>query len=162
LSRQRLTLAIASPVLVLASVMVIAALAFLYTGGAGPATTQTGLARAGEVLTLVIVTDEGGAVARDFVFDWFLVAPALLLIPAVALAWLIAGRVLGYIDRATSSVEIADEERHSRLQEVVHELRTNDCRTGGGSGSRAHRDRELPEQRGAPGAGWVDCDSRLG
>jgi signal transduction histidine kinase len=123
-NRARLTLALTSPMLLLALVMVISALAFLSTGGPGAATTQTGLARVGEILTLVIVTDEGAAAARDFVFDWFLVAPALSLIPAVALAWLAAGRVLGQIDRANSEVEAADEERRSRLQEVVHELRT--------------------------------------
>jgi signal transduction histidine kinase len=119
-----MTLVLASPVLLLASVTVISALAFLATAGRGVASTQTGLARAGEILTLVIVTDQGAAVARDFVVDWFLVAPVLLLIPVVFLAWLAAGRVQSHVDRANAEVENADAERRSRLQEVVHELRT--------------------------------------
>ena len=81
-------------------VVVIAALAFLASldpqGGDG---TQAGLARIGDAVALLIVTDESGAAtaaaARDFIIDWGLLAPALALLPALGASWLVAGRVQG-------------------------------------------------------------------
>jgi signal transduction histidine kinase len=124
MGRARLTLALIAPVLVFFSVVVVAALVFVYTGDAAANGTQAGLARDGDLLTLVIVTDDGAAAARDFVFDWFVIAPTVLLIPAVGLAWLVAGRVQRFVDDTKLAVETADDERRRRLQDVVHELRT--------------------------------------
>lgn len=127
--RARLALTLASPALLVIVVVVVAALAFLSSldpgGGEG---TQAGLARIGDAVAVLIVTDESGAAtaaaARDFIINWGVVAPLIALLPALAAAWVVAGRVRGTIDRASAEVRLADDERHKRLQEVVHELRT--------------------------------------
>jgi signal transduction histidine kinase len=107
----------------------VATLVFLITSDTGgQADAEAGLARIGDALALVIVTDGGGAStvaeARDFVLTWGLLLPALALIPAIGTAWLLAGRVLRIVGRANAEVERADDERGKHLQEIVHELRT--------------------------------------
>ena len=51
-------------------------------------------------------------------------ALAVSLLPAIAVGWFAAGRMLGTVDNALADVEAADEQRERRLQEIVHELRT--------------------------------------
>jgi signal transduction histidine kinase len=103
----------------------VAALAYLLSGAQAEPASDAGLARLGDALVLLVVTDDGTVSAtRDLVVTWGLVAPSVALIPVVLVSWLLAGRVLHIVDRANREVEAAGEERRSRLQEVVHELRT--------------------------------------
>jgi signal transduction histidine kinase len=86
--------------------------------------TRAGLARTGDDLTLVIVSDAGvDAAARDLL-RLGLWVPVIALIPALGLAWLIAGRIDRIEAEALLEVEKAEEDRQKRLEEVVHELRT--------------------------------------
>lgn len=96
----------------------------LPTGTGGSA--EAGLARVGNDLALVIVTDVGGSVSdtRETIANWGLLAPAVGLVLASIGAWWMSGRVEETVFTARSKVNIADAERRSRLQEVVHELRT--------------------------------------
>lgn len=128
-NRTRLTLVFVSPALLVVAIAMVATLGFLSTRDAvDEGSAKAGLARIGDALALVIVTDEGGAATaagtRDFLITWGLVLPAVALVPAFGAAWLLAGRVLRIVGRANPEVERADQERRSRLEEVVHELRT--------------------------------------
>ncbi len=124
LNRARLALLLASPALLVVLVSFAATLVTLANLGEGSA--EAGLARLGEDLALVIVTD--GAVTatglRELVVNWGLVAPMIALLVAAVAAWLIAGRVARDMQQARTEVESAAHERRSRLEEVVHELRT--------------------------------------
>lgn len=122
MSRIRLTLLLAVPSLLL--VGLVAGMALWSLAQIGDPTTDAGLARTGEGLVLVIMTDGGLAVARDIAIDLGLIVPLAILMPALGLSWLIAGRVRRSLDRASGMVLLAEEERQTRLQEVVHELRT--------------------------------------
>jgi signal transduction histidine kinase len=127
LSRARLALLILSPVLVLVVVSAAAALIMLAGLPAdSSAATEAGLARVGDDLALVIVTDVDGSVAgtRTAIANWGLLAPAAGLVIAAGGAWWMSGRVERAVGEARASVDSADAERQSRLQEVVHELRT--------------------------------------
>ena len=90
--------------------------------------TQAGAARVGENVAVVIVTEDGteaaAAQTRSDTLRWSLVALAVSLIPAIAVGWFAAGRMLGAVDDALAEIEAADEERARSLQEIVHELRT--------------------------------------
>jgi signal transduction histidine kinase len=128
-SRTRLTLLLVSPALLVIVLAITATLVFLLSNDpAGEDSAQAGLARIGDALAVVIVTDDGGAATvagtRDFVVVWGLVLPAVAIAPAIAAAWLLAGRVLRIVGRANADVERADDERRSHLEEIVHELRT--------------------------------------
>jgi len=128
-NRTRLTLVLVSPAVLMAVIAMVATLFFLSANvGGDEGSAEAGLARVGDALALVIVTDQGAAAsvagARDFVVAWGLVLPAAALVAAVAAAWLLAGRILRIITRASAEVERADAERRSHLQEIVHELRT--------------------------------------
>ncbi|MGD2059315.1 MAG: HAMP domain-containing sensor histidine kinase [Acidimicrobiia bacterium] len=92
------------------------------TGGSA----EAGLARVGNDLALIIVTDVNGSVAdtRETIANWGLLAPAVGLVLASFGAWWFSGRVEATVETARSEVDSADAERRSRLQEVVHELRT--------------------------------------
>jgi signal transduction histidine kinase len=70
------------------------------------------------------MADGGGAEAREIAVALGLIAPAVLLVPALGLSWVIAGRVRASVDQANSRITNAEAERQTRLQEVVHELRT--------------------------------------
>jgi signal transduction histidine kinase len=48
----------------------------------------------------------------------------LSVIPAIAVGWIVAGRMLGTVDAALAGVVATEKERDRRLHEVVHELRT--------------------------------------
>lgn len=127
--RSRLTLVLVSPALLVIVLAMVATLVFLFTSDPGSdGSAEAGLARIGDALALVIVTDEGGAATaagtRDFVVIWGLVLPALALAPAFGAAWMLAGRVLRIVRSANAGVERADEERGKHLQEIIHELRT--------------------------------------
>jgi signal transduction histidine kinase len=118
-SRVVLTFVLAVPALLLAGVVIVASLAILLSDPGG--STDAGLAQVGDDLALVVVVDEG---VSDGLIDAGLLAPALALIPAVALAWWVAGRVKRVVAKAQADIAAADAERKSRLQEVAHELRT--------------------------------------
>ena len=127
--RSRLTLVLVSPALLVIVIAMVATLVFMFAGDPGSdPSAEAGLARIGDALALVIVTDDGGAATaagtRDFVVIWGLVLPALALFPALGTAWLIAGRVMRIVRSANAEVVQADEERDKHLQEIVHELRT--------------------------------------
>lgn len=127
LSRARLALLMLSPALFLVAIVVIAslfALADLPTDSG--AATEAGLARVGDDLALVIITDVDGSVAetRQAIANWGLLAPGFALALASIAAWWMSGRVQRTVERAWAEVSAADAERRSRLQEVVHELRT--------------------------------------
>ena len=122
MNRLRLALLLAVPSLVL--VGLVAGMALWSLAQIGDPATDAGLARSGDGLVLVIMTDGGLAMARDIAIDLGLIAPLAILIPALGLSWFIAGRVHRNVASASGMVEIAEEERHTRLQEVVHELRT--------------------------------------
>jgi signal transduction histidine kinase len=98
------------------------------TRPAGDADVRAGAARIEEGVVVVIVADgEGGAVAVGTGGAgpwWIAAASAAALAAAGAVAWIVSGRVLRLVDRADTAVAAADEQRSSRLQEVVHELRT--------------------------------------
>jgi signal transduction histidine kinase len=69
----------------------------------------------------MVVVEE---LATDGLIDSGLLAPALALLPALGVAWWVAGRVKRVVTGARAEIAIADDERQSRLQEVAHELRT--------------------------------------
>lgn len=127
LARARLALLILSPVLVMTLVVVAASLIVLYDiGPTEAAGADAGLARIGDGLALILVTDGGPDVAatRDLIADWGLLAPAVVLVVSSMLAWWLSGRVQRTVDGARASIALADQERNSHLQEIVHELRT--------------------------------------
>jgi signal transduction histidine kinase len=122
-------LVLVSPALLVIVIAIVATLVFMFAGDPGTdPSAEAGLARIGDALALVIVTDDGGAATaegtRDFVVIWGLVLPALALFPALGAAWLLAGRVLRIVRTANAEVARADEDRGKHLQEIVHELRT--------------------------------------
>jgi signal transduction histidine kinase len=118
-SRVVLALLLAAPALLLAGVVMMASLAILLGDSGGQ--SDAGLARVGDDLALVVVVEE---LATDGLIDSGLLAPALALIPAFGVAWWVAGRVKRVVSEARAEIAFADDERQSRLQEVVHELRT--------------------------------------
>lgn len=126
LARAKLALLILSPGLIMVAVAVVASLVALANLPADGAATEAGLARVGDDLALVIVSDLDGSVAgtRSLIANWGLLAPALALLPASIGAWWLSGRVQQTVEDARSEIDAADAERRSRLQEVVHELRT--------------------------------------
>ncbi len=126
LDRARLALLFLSPALVVVLAVVAVSLVVLSNLDPAPAGTEAGLARVGDDLALLIVTDGGVPVEqlRATVANWGLLGPALVLVVASFFAWHQAGRVHRAFEDTRRSIVIADEERTSRLQEVVHELRT--------------------------------------
>lgn len=90
--------------------------------------TQSGAARVGDDVAVIIVTDDNAnaaaSQARTDTLRWALVALALSVIPAIGVGWFAAGRMLGTVDDALADIEATEQERTRRLQEVVHELRT--------------------------------------
>lgn len=127
LSRAKLALLILSPALLLVTIAVVVSLISLANLPVDSgATTEAGLARVGDDLALVIVTDVDGSVAktREAIANWGLLVPGIALALASVGAWWVSGRVQRIVERARAEVTSADAERRSRLQEVVHELRT--------------------------------------
>ncbi len=126
-TRARLAVGMALTAVLIAAVVGVSAVA-LARWRADPASTEPLVGTAsidGEVV--VIIADEGGAAAADAraaTLRWSLVMLGLVAIPAVAVGWVVAGRVLRTVDTALADVEAAEEDRSRRLQEVVHELRT--------------------------------------
>jgi len=122
--RARLALILAAPSLVMVVVVMVASLATSASEDVDSGvSTRAGIARIGDDVALVIVTDEAGQAASSSTVDWSLVAPILALIPAAGAAWLVAGRTLAVVAGANAEIETADDERRTRLQEVIHELR---------------------------------------
>lgn len=126
LARPKLALLILSPALLVVLVTVSVALVMLASLPMSDPAPDTGLARVGDDLALVIVSDVDGSIAttRKAIANWGLLAPAVALGLASAGAWFAAGRVERRVEDARAEVRFAEEERRSRLQEVVHELRT--------------------------------------
>ena len=117
-----------STLLVAAAIAVGATLIAAWQADDADDGTQAGAARVADNVAVVIVADEGAeaaaAQARGDTLRWSLVALAVALLPAVAVGWFAAGRMLAAVDDAIADVEAADEQRDRRLQEIVHELRT--------------------------------------
>jgi signal transduction histidine kinase len=121
----KLAVGIALATLLVAAVVAVTATAFSAWQEPESAEPRVGVAQVdGEVV--VIVTDDSAAAAeaRAATLRWSLVALALSVIPAIAVGWMVAGRMLGTVDVALADVAAAEKERDRRLQEVVHELRT--------------------------------------
>ncbi len=118
-SRVALAFMLAAPALLLAGVVMVASLAILLSDSGGG--SDAGVARVGDDLALVVVVDRG---ASDGLIDSGLLAPALALIPALLVAWWVAGRVKRVVAGARAEVAFAEVDRRNRTQEVVHELRT--------------------------------------
>jgi signal transduction histidine kinase len=117
-----------STLLVAAAIAVGATLIAAWQAGDSEVEAQAGAARVTDNVAVVIITDEGAAAAaaqaRSDTLRWSLIALAVSLLPAIAVGWFAAGRMLGTVDNALADVEAADEQRERRLQEIVHELRT--------------------------------------
>lgn len=127
ISRARFALVLALPALLVVVVAVVATLIALSNLDPLESGAQAGLARIGDAIALVIVTAQPDSVTsptRELVINWGLVAPLLAMIPAGGAAWYLSGRVQQKVDRAAADAINAEEERNSRLQEVIHELRT--------------------------------------
>lgn len=127
LSRARMAFLILSPVLILVAIVVVAsAVTLTNLPSASDPASQAGLARVGQDLALVIVTDIDGSLAdtRNTIELWGLRIPALALGLAALGAWWLSGRIERTVEGARAEVGNAAAERQSRLQEVVHELRT--------------------------------------
>jgi signal transduction histidine kinase len=118
-SRVLLAFILAAPAVLVAGVVMVASLAILV--GEPESRTDAGLARVGDDVALVVRVEE---LATDGLIDSGLLAPALALLPAVGVAWWVAGRVKRVVTGARTEVASAEGERRSRLQEVAHELRT--------------------------------------
>jgi signal transduction histidine kinase len=119
-SRVRLAIVLMAPALLMAFVVMMVTVALLVSHEPW-ADARTGIAQVGDDLAVVVVAEEG---TLDGLIDSGLLAPALALIPALIVAWVVAGRVKRVVAQARAEVEAADVERRSRTQEVVHELRT--------------------------------------
>lgn len=118
-SRIGLLILLMAPAVLIALVVMVVTAALLVSHEPW-ADARTGIAQVGDV-AVVVVAEEG---AIDGLIDSGLLAPVLALIPAFVVAWIVSGRVRRVVARARAEVEAADIERHSRTQEVVHELRT--------------------------------------
>jgi signal transduction histidine kinase len=119
-SRVRLAIFLMAPAMLMAFVVMVVTVALLVSHEPW-ADARTGIAQVGDDLAIVVVAEEG---TLDGLIDSGLLAPALALIPALVVAWVVAGRVRRVEAHARAEVEAADVERRSRTQEVVHELRT--------------------------------------
>ena len=118
-SRIRLAIVLMAPALLLALVVMVVTVALLVSQEPW-SDARTGIAQVGN-LAVVVVAEEG---TSDGLIDSGLLAPALALIPALIVSWVVAGRVRRVVAQARAEVEVAEVERRSRVQEVVHELRT--------------------------------------
>jgi signal transduction histidine kinase len=126
LARARLALILLAPALVVVLFAVLASWIALANLDPGPGGPEAGLARIGDALTLVIVTDGDISVeaARSAIAKWGMLVPAAGLVLASIGAWVVAGRMQRTVEGARAAIVAAEEERTSRLHEVVHELRT--------------------------------------
>jgi signal transduction histidine kinase len=118
-ARVRLAIVLMAPAVLMAFVVMVVTVALLVSHEPW-ADARTGIAQVRDDL-VVVVAEEG---SLDGLIDSGLLAPALALIPALVVAWVVAGRVRRVVAQAGAEVEAADLERRSRTQEVVHELRT--------------------------------------
>lgn len=126
MNRVKLAYLLLAPALVLVLAGVVVTLVSLSALPAETAdATRAGLARVGDDLALVIVS-EGNAIGgvREIIARWGLAVPAVILGASAIAAWLVSGRVSRTVDDARVEVLRADDERASRLQDIVHELRT--------------------------------------
>lgn len=124
--RAKLAVGIAVATLLVAAVVAVTATAFSAWQEPDPSEPRVGVAQIdGEIVVLIADNDLANAAeARTATLRWSLVALGLSAIPAVAVGWIVAGSMLGTVNKALAEVEAAEQERDRRLQEVVHELRT--------------------------------------
>ena len=87
-SRVRLAIVVMAPAVLMAFVVMVVTVAILVSHEPW-ADARTGIARVGDDL-VVVVAEEG---SLDGLIDSGLLAPALALIPALVVAWVVAGRV---------------------------------------------------------------------
>ena len=118
-SRVRLAIVLMAPAVLMAFVVMVVTVTLLVSHEPW-ADARTGIAQVGDDL-VVVVAEEG---SLDGLIDSGLLAPALALIPALVVAWVVAGRVRRVVAQARAEIEAAEVERRSQTQEVVHELRT--------------------------------------
>lgn len=123
--------------------------------------TRAGAARLGDDVALVVVAEDGSAdaaaQARHDALRWMMVMLGASLLPAVAIGWFAAGRLLGALDRAVAETETAERRRQRQLHEVVHELRTPLAVISANLELVATHHRLAPEA-----AGFVDASRRAG
>ncbi len=125
-TRVRLAAAMAITTLLVAAVVAVAAFGISSWRSDTASEPLVGTARV-EDEVVVIIADEGIQAAKEAraeTLRWSLVALGLSVVPAVAVGWIVAGRLLTTVETAHAEVEATEEERTRRLQEVVHELRT--------------------------------------
>lgn len=127
LARSRVALLLLAPVAL--TTVATVSVSTMTLAGLDPSTRSNataGLARIGADLALVIVTDNnaGLAATRSLIVGWGIFAPLIALGVAMALAWWISGLVQQRVNAARVGAENSERDRESRLQEVVHELRT--------------------------------------
>ncbi len=118
-SRVRLAIVLMAPAVLMALVVMVVTVTLLVSHEPW-ADARTGIAQVGDDL-VVVVAEEA---SLDGLIDSGLLAPALALIPALVVAWVVAGRVRRVVAQARAEIEAAEVERRSQTQEVVHELRT--------------------------------------
>lgn len=125
-NRGRLTLVILAPAVFVAVTTILMALVVLYVLTPDGGGADAGLARVGDNLALIIVTNSGIPVAqlRSAITIWGLIVPVVVIVIAGVVAWRTSGRVQQTVEASERLVIAADEERDRRLQEVIHELRT--------------------------------------
>jgi signal transduction histidine kinase len=126
-TRARLAFLLLSPVLVMVLISVAASVMTLHNlGTPAQAEADAGLARVGDDLALVIVTDASASVAeiRELIAFWGMAVPAAVLVLSSLPAWAMAGRVETRLALARHSIDEAERSREHCLQEVLHELRT--------------------------------------
>lgn len=127
LARARLAILLLSPVLAMVLIsLVVSLIALENLGVPAEATADAGLARVGDDLALVIVTDGSASVAetRDLISRWGMAAPVVVLVLSSFAAWGMAGRIETTLTLAQHSIAESDRSREQHLQEVLHELRT--------------------------------------
>jgi len=127
--RARLAIGLTVSTLLVAAIVAVGATALsAWQPSASHDTTAAGAARVGEEVTVIIVAEEDADATasrvRSDTLRWSLIALAVSVVPAIGVGWFAAGRMLGSVDAALADIEATDDERQSRLQEVVHELRT--------------------------------------
>lgn len=126
--RTRLAVGLTLSTLAVVALVAIAAVGLsLWRADDPDAEAQAGAVRLADGVAVVVIADDAedaAAAARRDALQWVLVALAASVIPATAVSWVVSARVLGRVDDAAAEVELREQERRRRLDEVIHELRT--------------------------------------
>jgi signal transduction histidine kinase len=117
-----------STVLIVGLVAIVTAALATWRADDPAAVTQTGVARVGNDVAVIIVAADpaadAAAQARRDALGWMVAALAVSVVPATAAAWFVSRRLLRRVDDAMATVDAAEVDRRRRLDEVIHELRT--------------------------------------